>query len=96
MGRWTEIEREYLHANYGKLTAKEIGAEINRTKNAVIGEARRMGLSQVGHHNQANPQWRQPYLAEYLHGRGKYQLILRGVTILQPKGKENATSLKHR
>lgn len=41
---WTEEEDKIIHEEWGKLTAKELGKILNRTRNAVIGRANRLKL----------------------------------------------------
>jgi len=42
---WTAKERDYLRANWGKLTAAQIGAALGRAVNVVCAAAGRFGLS---------------------------------------------------
>src|SRR5215207_10989777 len=48
---WTDAEVDTLRELWGSLSASKIGARISRTKNAVIGRARRIGLPKI----QQNP-----------------------------------------
>lgn len=48
MTEWTEAEDLYLKENYGSLSAKQCAGQLNRTRNAVIGRADRLGLTQKG------------------------------------------------
>lgn len=42
---WTDEQVAYLKENYGKLTARQIGKAIGKTKNSVIGRANRLNLN---------------------------------------------------
>lgn len=42
---WSEEEKEFLKANYGKIRAKDIGLKLNRNARSVICKANYMGLS---------------------------------------------------
>lgn len=69
MAAWNPEETEYLKANYRRLSAKEIAAFLNRfSKDAVIGKAHRLGLSEKTNDNR-----KEPYLSEYLRGEGYHQ-----------------------
>lgn len=43
--KWTQKEKEFLMENYKKLTNQQLGKQLGRSENSVIGMARRMGLS---------------------------------------------------
>ncbi len=44
---WTDHEKQILRDNWGKLSAREIGKLISRTKNAVTGQADRLNLKEL-------------------------------------------------
>lgn len=44
MSNWTAEETEVLRAEWGSISASQIGDLIGRTRNMVIGRARRLGL----------------------------------------------------
>lgn len=43
--QWSELETAILRQSIGKLSAREIAAELALSRNAVIGKARRLNLS---------------------------------------------------
>lgn len=43
-GEWNKIDIDFLKKNYGVLTSREIGRNVNRSHNAVQIKARRLGL----------------------------------------------------
>jgi hypothetical protein len=45
-GPWSRAEDNYLLSNWGKECAREIGLFLGRSKGAVGGRARRLGLSE--------------------------------------------------
>lgn len=47
MSRWEADEDKTVRELWGKIDAVDIGALINRTKNMVIGRARRLGLKSL-------------------------------------------------
>lgn len=47
MSEWSEDEDTILREKWGNTNAAEIGGEIGRTKNAVIGRAHRIGLEPI-------------------------------------------------
>jgi hypothetical protein len=48
-GPWSRAEDNYLLENFGKESAREIGVFLGRSKGAVGGRARRLGLSEAHH-----------------------------------------------
>jgi GcrA cell cycle regulator len=54
---WTEIETDYLRAQWGVISARIIGRDLGRTKDAVIGRAHRLKLRKL---DSKAPNLRQP------------------------------------
>lgn len=46
---WTEQEAQHVREQYGKQTAAVIAIALGRPRSAIIGKARRMGLSATNH-----------------------------------------------
>ena len=44
---WTIKNIEYLTRNYNKIPASAIADKLNKTRNAIIGKANRMGLGRT-------------------------------------------------
>jgi GcrA cell cycle regulator len=54
--QWTPELDDMVRAKWGKLFAREIGLELGRSKNAVIGRAKRLGLPEVWRQAAPKPQ----------------------------------------
>jgi GcrA cell cycle regulator len=76
MTTWNERAIEYLRANWGTATARQIAEELGCTRSAVIGKAHRLGLKDLGNpvgkpHFKAEPVERAPYQRRDENGKPK-------------------------
>lgn len=67
--RWTETEDSYLVENWQKKSAREIANKTGRARSAVLGRARRLGLSKSAAEHEpvgwrTTPERPQPSLAK--------------------------------
>lgn len=46
-GKWTKKDVEYLEENFGRKTIKALARKLNRTEDAVIIKAKRIGLGGI-------------------------------------------------